>query len=146
MQIGLLRMMLLLFGVAIASTILLGPLGLDAQGDKGLDVGLACGLVSCGIAAWTPRRHATRIVSALVLGLSLAAIVLAGPYAAFMLAFGLMTGLGSVFALLGAGGETGTEAVGMTALWSLSIAVATVLGFASQAWAVLRGLACWKPV
>lgn len=134
----------MLLGVAIASMLLLGPVGLNTRWADTPEAGFVSGLTSCGTGAWTLRRSATRPVAALMLLLSLAATTLAGPLVAFMLAFGLMTGLGSVFALVGAGGDAGMEEVGLMALLSLSAAAVAALCFASQAWAILQARTVWK--
>jgi len=97
----------MLFGVALASVLALGALGLDIGLDMALKVGIACGLLSCGIAAWLRGRSTARLAAPAVLLLSLAAVVLAGPIVGFLLAFGFATGLGSLFAFIGAGGARG---------------------------------------
>ncbi|UXN72371.1 hypothetical protein N8D56_13495 [Devosia sp. A8/3-2] len=129
----------LLGGVALASVLVFGPVGLDVEWDNARVVGLACGLLSCGVAAWTRQRPS----AVLVLLSSLAATVLAGPMIGFMLVFGLMGGLGALFSLAGARGESGVEGIGVQSLTLLSIATIAVLAFASQAGAIQRAYDAW---
>jgi hypothetical protein len=131
---------LLLGGVAFASILVVGSHGFDIEWDDAAAVGLVCGLLACGGAAWVRRRP----IALLVFVLSLTATVLAGPMVGFLLVFSLATGFGALFALIGTWGEAGMEGVGFQSIMLFLIATITALGFTSQAWAILRAYDAWR--
>ncbi|MCT7378628.1 hypothetical protein [Chelativorans salis] len=96
--------------------------------------GSICGLVAVLLALRTNSRLSAR--TAVVL--AFLATIMVGPAAAFTILLGLLNGLGGLMALVGSSGEAGMGGVGFQAGTLLAMAMVSIFGFMSQAWALLR--------
>ena len=99
-----------------------------------ITAGSICGLVAVLLAVRTNSRLSAGTAVALVF----LATRMVGPTADFTMLFGLLNGLGGLMALVGSSGEACMTGVGLQAGTLLGMAVVSILGFMSQAWALLR--------
>lgn len=130
----------LLCVTAVVAALVLGPTGLGISLEKAALPGLVCGTVACLMAIWVRSQW----MGGLIIFLAITAVALAGPIIGFMFFFGLMTGLGALFALISSWDGAGMDGVTLQMAGLLLLAALMLSFFVSQAWAIMRAWIAWK--